>query len=145
MLDPSINPLATGIPQRLLGCGVCSKGQHLTHTLNQKVQNKHQKADCNSGSLPNPLIPKVGYSPHEPNCPTSRIASYRDMIFVQTSGEPSLAFHPVCLLPRYFGYYFWADNSLADISASISSMVGKLPLNFSGIKVVMSYWEIPIG
>ena len=96
-------------------------------------------------SLPNSLIPQVGYSQLAPNRPTSRIANFPGRIFEQTTGEPSEAFHPVCLLPRYFGYYFWADNSLADISASISSMVGKLPLNFSGIKVVMSYWEIPIG
>ena len=52
------------------------------------------KADCISRSLPNSLIPQVGYSLLEPNRPTSRIANFRDRIFEQTSGEPSEASHP---------------------------------------------------
>ena len=50
-------------------------------------------ADCNSGSLLNSFIPRVGYSPLEPNRTTSRIANFRDSSFEQTSGGRSVASH----------------------------------------------------
>src|SRR5574344_2636024 len=98
---PSISQSATGILPRLLIGLICSKEQNRTPTLNHDAHGKIE-GRLQLRQFANSLTLQVGYSLLEPNRPTYRTASFPDRIFEQTSGEPSEASHPVCLLPLYF-------------------------------------------